>query len=492
MKTWIASWKPYFSLYRLKAMQETQYRAAALGGLVTQAFFGLLYVFLYTALFRGENQAELAETITYVWLQQMFFRVLLMNDTELIQQVMTGGLAYAVLRPVDQYRFAFVRNMAQRHVNALMRLVPMIALQFLLPTAWRMQPPESLLALMQAFVSLLIGVMNLCAIAGISGAILMQTMDNRGINAIITFISNAFAGNIIPLTLFPDSVQAIIRYQPFAQSLDAPIRMYLHAQAAGEWALNIGVQDDAHGFLLIGDVLHRLLKDVAHRLAAATHFTRGGKLAFERFGQDGLQVQQRAECRRRRGDASAALEVLQVIHCEPRLCAELVVLQPLGDFLHRFARAVHLMRLEDENRLRRGDGQRVHHDELAFRILLQQFLARGVNRLNGRAELAGEGDEEQVAPGRENRLEVLHVDRLVERGGCRLTARAHLVVEGLMVQRLAEVVEVLFAIQGVRHVDDRNVVLLFEFQRQVAVAVCHENVILHGCLLNESGMNVDE
>ena len=61
-----------------------------------------------------------------------------------------------------------------------------------------------------------------------------------------------------------------------------------------------------------------------------------------------------------------------------------------------------------------------------------------------------------------------------------------------MVQRLAEVVEVLLAIQGVRHVDDRNVVLLFEFQRQVAVAVGHENVILHGCLLNESGMNVDE
>ena len=28
MKTWIASWKPYFSLYRLKAMQEMQYRAA--------------------------------------------------------------------------------------------------------------------------------------------------------------------------------------------------------------------------------------------------------------------------------------------------------------------------------------------------------------------------------------------------------------------------------------------------------------------------------
>lgn len=242
MSKWISKWKPYVSLYRLKAMQETQYRAAALGGLVTQAFFGLVYVFLYTALFRGENQQELAETITYVWLQQMFFRVLLMNDTDLTQQVMTGGMAYAVLRPVDQYRFAFVRNMAQRHVAALMRLLPMVALQFVLPAAWRMQLPESPLALMQALVSLLFGVMNLCAIAGISGAILMQTLDNRGITAMIRLSSNAFAGNIIPLTLFPDSVQTLIRYQPFAQALDAPIRMYLHAQSAGEWLLNISVQ----------------------------------------------------------------------------------------------------------------------------------------------------------------------------------------------------------------------------------------------------------
>lgn len=237
-----ARWKPYLSLYRLKAMQETQYRAAALGGLVTQAFFGLVYVFLYTALFQGGNQQELRETITYVWLQQMFFRVLLMNDTELVQQVMTGGMAYAVLRPVDQYRFAFVRNMAQRHVSALMRMLPMVALQLVLPAAWRLQLPESPLALMQALASLVIGVMNLCAIAGISGAILMQTLDQRGITAMITLITNAFAGNIIPLTLFPESVQGLIRYQPFAQTLDAPIRMYLHAQSAGEWLVNIAVQ----------------------------------------------------------------------------------------------------------------------------------------------------------------------------------------------------------------------------------------------------------
>lgn len=242
MKERFAAWRPYLSLYRLKALQETQYRAAALGGLVTQGFFAILYVFLYSALFQGENQQELAETITYVWIQQTFFRMLLMDDAELNQQVLTGTLAYTMLRPVDQYRFAFVRTMAQRHVNALMRLLPMVALQFVLPLSWRMQPPESLLALAQAVASFLLGVLNLCAICGISDAILMRTLDSRGIIAIIIFINSTFSGNIIPLTLFPEGMQTIIRYQPFAQALDAPIRMYLHAQTLPEWLLNIAVQ----------------------------------------------------------------------------------------------------------------------------------------------------------------------------------------------------------------------------------------------------------
>ena len=47
---------------------------------------------------------------------------------------------------------------------------------------------------------------------------------------------------IIPLTLVPERLRQVIRYQPFAQALDAPIRMYLHTMSAGEWLLNLGVQ----------------------------------------------------------------------------------------------------------------------------------------------------------------------------------------------------------------------------------------------------------
>ena len=73
-------------------------------------------------------------------------------------------------------------------------------------------------------------------------AVVMQTLDKRGISAILNLTSLTLSGNVIPLTLFPDGLQTLIRYQPFAQALDAPIRMYQQCATLPEWLLNIAVQ----------------------------------------------------------------------------------------------------------------------------------------------------------------------------------------------------------------------------------------------------------
>lgn len=235
-------WKAYLALYRFRAVQQMQYRAAALGGMMTQIFFGLIYVFLYTTLYAGTDAQGLKETITYVWIQQMCLCLLMSSDDELPTQVRTGSLAYAMLRPVDQYAFCFIRNLAMRHVSALMRCLPILAVQLVLPESIRMSLPESPLALLQALISLLFGTLTGCAVVGITSAFIMMTLDSRGISAMISLLGYALAGNVVPLTLFPERLQLLIRYQPFAQSLDAPIRMYLHAQPWGEWGMNVGVQ----------------------------------------------------------------------------------------------------------------------------------------------------------------------------------------------------------------------------------------------------------
>ena len=242
MREKLRSLRPYLTVFRLRALMETQYRAAALGGLVTQVFFGLVYIFLYTALYAGESPEMLRDTITYVWLQQMFFRMLFSSDGELTNLILTGGVAYMLVRPVDQHRFWVCRDVGGRLVGALMRLTPMLLVQFLLPAELRMAPPDGWLSLGQFLLSLMVGCVCLCELMAIIDAVVMKTLDRRGISAILSLTMMTFSGNVIPLTLFPDSMQALIRYQPFAQALDAPIRMYQQCASLPEFALNIAVQ----------------------------------------------------------------------------------------------------------------------------------------------------------------------------------------------------------------------------------------------------------
>ena len=242
MKMMLKSWRPYLTVLRLRALQETQYRAAALGGLVTQVFFGLVYIFLYTTLYAGETSEMLRDTITYVWLQQMFFRMMFSTDGEMSNLIMSGGIAYMLVRPVDQHRFWVCRDVGGRFVGAVMRLVPMVAIQFVLPRELRMSLPDGWLSMLQFITSLLIGCVCLCELMSIIDAVTMKTLDKRGISAILSLTMMTFSGNVIPLTLFPDGLQTLIRYQPFAQALDAPIRMYQNCASLPEWALIVAVQ----------------------------------------------------------------------------------------------------------------------------------------------------------------------------------------------------------------------------------------------------------
>lgn len=234
--------RPYLSTFRLRALQETQYRAAAFGGMITQVFFGAVLAALYTALYAGQDPQALRETVTYVWLQQILFRTLSCNDSELTQQIFSGSIAYTLVRPVDQHLWWSSRNLAGKAVGATMRTLFSLPFLLLFSGTYRILPPDSWLSFLQFLASMGVGMLCQTQIDSICQAFVMITLDNKGISTVLTLLMMAFSGNVIPLTLFPDSVQKLIRYQPFAQGLDAPIRMYLHAQPAGEFLLSVSVQ----------------------------------------------------------------------------------------------------------------------------------------------------------------------------------------------------------------------------------------------------------
>ena len=219
--------KSYLSVFRMRTRMELQYRGAMIGGIVCQVFFGLVLISLYRALFKSKPQAIPFEEIsTYVWLQQSFFRMILSSDPDLLDKIKTGNISYDLCRPVDMYWFYYVRIAAQKLTGSLMRGIPMIIIACLLPDGWDIKPPHSFAGFMAGLAGLLLGRLCVCALENITMAFTMRTLDPRGIQALFNLLMTIFSGNLLPLTLFPDSWQKVITLLPYAQLLDSPIRLY--------------------------------------------------------------------------------------------------------------------------------------------------------------------------------------------------------------------------------------------------------------------------
>ncbi|MBQ7655430.1 MAG: ABC-2 family transporter protein [Clostridia bacterium] len=226
--------KSYLSVFRMRWRMELQYRGAVVGGFFCQVFFGLILVALYRALYQSKPQAmPVASVTTYVWLQQAFFRMLLASDADLLDKIRSGSIAYDLCRPLNLYGYYYARILAQKLLGSLMRAAPMFIFAALLPAGWGLSAPVSLSALLVSVAGLLLGLCCVCALENITMAITMRTLDSRGVQAMLNLLMMTFSGNILPLTLFPDSWQKVITLLPYAQLLDAPIRLY-----TGEWPLS--------------------------------------------------------------------------------------------------------------------------------------------------------------------------------------------------------------------------------------------------------------
>jgi len=98
---------PYRAILSARFRMLLQYRAAALAGLWTQIFFGLVLLTIYEAFYRStmlRQPMTFAEIVTYVWLGQALLAMLPWNaDAEIRAMIRSGAVAYELCRPIDLY-----------------------------------------------------------------------------------------------------------------------------------------------------------------------------------------------------------------------------------------------------------------------------------------------------------------------------------------------------------------------------------------------------
>jgi ABC-2 type transport system permease protein len=243
---------PYRALFGARFRMLLQYRAGALGGMWTQTFFGLVLIMVYDAFYRSAPPASrpmrLDQVASYVWLGQALLAMLPWNvDSEMRVAMRSGAVAYELCRPVDLYAWWYARSVAQRTAPALLRAAPITVIAAVgLPLVgldeWRLAPPASLAAAAAFAVELICAIALTSAISVLLYLTMMWTIVAEGAVMILSTVVSLFSGLLVPLPLFPEWVQPVLGWLPFAGLLDLPARTYNGHLAAGELGLAVARQ----------------------------------------------------------------------------------------------------------------------------------------------------------------------------------------------------------------------------------------------------------
>ncbi len=220
----------YSGLFKMTFKGELQYRAKALSGLTTQFFWGIMYIYLYTA-FMGGNVIEgfsIPQMASYVWLGQAFFVLRYVElPKKCANEIMNGDVCYKFVRPVDLYNQWFFEHLGYKLSATLLRFFPIVIVALLLPKNMGLMLPVNPLAFVLFLVAVAIGALMISAISMLVVYLTFITRTPRGTSNIVQTICGLLGGLFIPIPMMPTAVQNILNYLPFRFIIDLPVRIYI-------------------------------------------------------------------------------------------------------------------------------------------------------------------------------------------------------------------------------------------------------------------------
>jgi len=224
------------SLFRIKTAEGFQYRLAGLAGASTGIFWVLINITVYSVFYRFAQRQEaglsagltLKQVITYTWIAEVLFLMQPMNiDTEILKKIISGDVGVELCRPLDLYFHWFSKTAAGRLTPLFWRGSVTLLAGILMPEVWRILPPASFSGLILMLVSTFSAFILCSSYAMLVCAVRLNIAWGDGPTYIMMLAGGVLSGSYLPLQLWPESLQKLLFYQPFAGYLDIPIRLYL-------------------------------------------------------------------------------------------------------------------------------------------------------------------------------------------------------------------------------------------------------------------------
>jgi ABC-2 type transport system permease protein len=228
----------FLEVARRAFRRQLAYRGAALAGLVTNLFFGLLRLSVLLALFGSRENAQgfsVADAITYTGLAQALLAVLsIFGWYDLMNTVQRGEISSDLLRPMDYFAFWLAQDAGRAVAQVLLRGIPILAFYAIF---FRLELPQGFLHWLAVISSLLLAWLTGFAFRFLVNLTAFWSPDARGIGR-FAFTTMMFAtGFLMPLRFFPDWLQTALALTPFPSMLNTVVELWLGV-VTGTDALN--------------------------------------------------------------------------------------------------------------------------------------------------------------------------------------------------------------------------------------------------------------
>jgi ABC-2 type transport system permease protein len=220
--------RTFLALTRLAAQRQFTYRAAAIAGLATNFFFGLLRAAVMVALYGSMTEVNgltLQDAITFTGLSQAGIAYLsLFGWVEIVRSVYSGQVGADLLKPMSYFGWWMAQDLGRSAVNLVVRGFPIMLFYALV---FDLTVPGSAGQWTALALSIFLAWMTSYAWRFLINLSAFWSPNAIGFCRLFYSISWFMSGFFMPLSFFPDWFQRLCYLTPFPQMINTPIEIFL-------------------------------------------------------------------------------------------------------------------------------------------------------------------------------------------------------------------------------------------------------------------------
>lgn len=228
--------------FHLALARELVYRFNFVFGRLRSLLVFVALIFLYQALPNGVQGYSQQELIGYLllstWVTSVLFSFVM---DHVANEIVDGDLTNYLLKPLHFFGFWTARNLATRCLLAISGVAEILILLVLFPLT-QFSPPASVVGI-GSFLLLFFGAFCLFQLADfIAGILAFWTDRSFGPRWLVMIALQFCSGALIPIDIFPDWFQQIVRWTPFPYAMFYPLQAYLGNLEGSSFLSVLGIQ----------------------------------------------------------------------------------------------------------------------------------------------------------------------------------------------------------------------------------------------------------